>query len=166
MNRIAPNISVPIARLGRKLITCSACLTTILFAGCEFSSEGGLNPSAPSAFASLLVGEWSSSSASLPTQDTCTDLQWSVSQETASTYSGAFSATCGAGIVVEGTLAGILVDDRLVLTGVGTATPPGSIGCDFTLDGTARVVGDAIQLDYAGNSCLGPVGGTEVLVQF
>ena len=157
---------MPVAQLGRKLITCSACLATILLAGCEVSSEGGLNPSAPSAFASLLVGEWSSRSASLPTQDTCTDLQWSVSQDTTSTYSGAFSATCGAGIEVEGTLAAILVDDQLALTGVGTATPLGSIGCDFTLDGTARVVGDTIQLDYAGSSCLGPVSGTEVLAQF
>ena len=155
------------AQLGRKLLTGSACLATILFAGCEISSDGGLNPSAPSGLASLLVGQWSSSSsASPPTQDSCTDLQWSVSQETASTYSGAFSATCGAGIEVEGTLTGILVDDQLVLTGVGTATPLGSIGCDFTLVATARVVGDTIQLDYAGSTCLGPVSGTEVLAQF
>ena len=148
-------------------MTCSACLVTILSAGCEVSSESGLNPSAPSAFASLLVGEWSSSSSSsLGTTDSCTDLQWSVSQESASTYSGSFSATCGAGVVVEGMLTGILVDDQLALTGVGTATPVGSIGCDFTLDGTARVVGDTIQLDYAGSTCMGPISGTEVLAQF
>ena len=166
MSRLSPNITVPVAELGRKLIACSACLVTILCAGCEVSNESGLNPSAPSALASLLVGQWSSSSsAPLPTQNTCTDLQWLISQETPSTFSGTFSATCGPGVQVEGTLTGILVDDQLALTGVGTAIPLGSIGCDFTLDGTARVVGDTIQLDYAGSTCLGPVSGTEVLTQ-
>ena len=144
----------------------SACLLTILFAGCDLTSESGLNPNAPSAFASLLVGEWrSSAAASLQTPGACADLQWSVSQETASTYSGSFSATCGAGVQLEGTLTGILVDDQLALTGVGTATPPGSIGCDFTLDGTARVDGDTIRLDYAGSTCLGTVSGTEILAR-
>ena len=167
MNRCAPIFAAPVAQAGRKLIAMSACLVTILFAGCELRSESGLNPSAPSAFASLLVGEWrSSSSTSLPTPNSCTDLQWSVSQDTASTYSGSFRATCGAGVQVEGTLTGILVDDQLALTGVGTATPLGSIGCDFTLDGIARVVSDTIQLDYTGSTCLGPVSGTEVLAQF
>lgn len=156
-----------VARIGQRLITGSVCLVTILCVGCELTSESGLNPSAPSAFASLLVGEWSSgSSASLSTPDSCTDLQWSVAQDSASTYSGSFTATCGAGIKVEGTLTGILVGDQLTLTGVGTATPPGSTGCDFTLDGTAQVIGDTIQLDYTGRTCLGPVTGTEVLAQF
>ena len=63
-------------------------------------------------------------------------------------------------------LTGILVDDQLALTSVGTATPLSSIGCDFTLDGTARVVGDTIQLDYTGSTCLGPISGTDVLAQF
>jgi hypothetical protein len=167
VSRVALNISVPVAQLGRKLLTGLACLATILFVDCEISGDGGLNPSAPSALASLLVGQWSSSSsASTPAQDSCADLQWSATQEEASTYSGAFSATCGTGAEVEGTLTGILVDDQLVLTGVGTATPVGSIGCDLTLDTTACVVGDAIQLDYAGSTCLGPVSGTEVLAQF
>ena len=147
-------------------MTGSACLVTILCAGCEVTSESGLNPSAPSAFVSLLVGEWSSSSsASLATPNSCTDLQWSVAQESASKFAGAFSATCGGGVRVEGTLTGILVDDLLTLTGVGTATPPGSTGCDFTLNGSAQVIGDTIQLDYAGSSCLGPFIGTEVLAQ-
>ena len=140
---------------------------TILCGACEISNAGGLNPNAPSALASLLVGEWSSSSsAPLSTPDSCPDLQWSVSEVDGSTYSGTFTATCGAGVKVEGTLTGVLVDDQLTLTGVGTATPPGSTGCGFTLDGIARVVGDTIQLDYTGSTCLGPVSGTDVLARF
>jgi len=140
---------------------------TILFADCEISNESGLVPSAPSALASPLVGEWrSSSSASLATPSSCADLQWSISQDDASTYSGSFTATCGVGIQVEGTLTGLLVDDQITLTGTGTATPQGSTGCDFTLTGTARVVGETILLDYSASTCLGPVSGTEVLARF
>ena len=58
-----------------------------------------------------------------------------------------------------------LVGEVLNLSGSGTVTAPGATGCSFTLTGTARVVGDAIQLDYAGSTCLGPVSGTEILLQ-
>ena len=82
-----------------------------------------------------------------------------------STYSGSFTATCGDGVDLDGTLSGTLVDDVLNLSGSGSVTAPGATGCSFTLTGTARLVGDAIQLDYSGSSCLGPMSGTEILLQ-
>ena len=82
-----------------------------------------------------------------------------------STYTSSFTATCGDGVYLEGTLDGTLSGDVLTVSGSGTATAPGATGCSFTLNGTARVVGDAIQLDYTGATCLGPVSGTEILLQ-
>ena len=82
-----------------------------------------------------------------------------------STYSGMFTATCGDGVNLEGPLDGTLVGDVLNLSGSGTVTAPGATGCSFTLTGTARVVGNTIQLDYTEATCLGPVSGTETLLQ-
>ena len=147
-------------------ITSFVCLLTILCAGCELTTESGLNPTAPSALAALFVGNWTSSSAAdLPTPDSCSNLEWSVVEEGDSTYSGSFRATCGDGVDLDGTLRGTLVGEVLNLSGSGTVTAPGATGCSFTLTGTARVVGDALQLDYAGSTCLGPVSGTEILLQ-
>lgn len=82
-----------------------------------------------------------------------------------STCSGSFTATCGDGVDLDGTLSGTLVDDVLNLSGSGTVPAPGATGCSFTLTGTARVVGDAIQLDCSGSTSLGPVSRTEILLQ-
>ena len=91
---------------------------TFLFACCELNRQDDLNPSAPSAFPSLLVAKW------------CVVLSWNTRlmhrpaavEETASTHLGSFSATCGTDVVVEETLPGSLVDDQLTVAGVGTAT--------------------------------------------
>ena len=149
---------------GRGTAVSCVCALTILFAGCEITTDSGLNPTAPSALASLLVGTWGSGSNGPAEVGSCTGFEWSVSQQNATTYSGNFSATCS-GVPLEGTLTGVLVGDKLNITGSGNAMPSASTTCPFTLNGTAYVVGDRLQLDYTANSCLGPLSGTEILGQ-
>jgi len=166
VTRLSPTGPAPSRTASTARITSFVCLLTILCAGCELTTEGGLNPTAPSAIAALFVGNWTSDSPGAPpTPDSCSNLEWSLVEDGDSTYSGTFSATCGNGVELDGTLNGTLVGEVLNLSGSGTATAPGSTGCSFTLTGTARVVGDTVQLDYSGSTCLGPVSGTEILLQ-
>ena len=155
----------------RRLITSLIGLLTILTIGCEFHSEGGLNPNAPSQIASMLVGTWTTASAdsgsvpssSFPDAASCTDLEWRVTQQDGSNYSGEFSATCSGDIQLTGTATGTLVDDVLAINASGTATLPAVASCPFTLNGTARLDGQVIRIEYTGNTCVGSISGTELL---
>ena len=155
----------------RRLITSLIGLLTFLTVGCELQTEGGLNPNAPSQIASMLLGTWSSASvdsgsvpsSSFPNAASCTDLEWSITQQNGSDYSGEFSATCSGGIQLTGTATGTLTDDVLHIDASGTATLPGVASCPFTLTGTARLEVQVIQVEYSGNTCIGSISGTERL---
>ena len=164
--------SAPIRGRGRdRLITSLVGLATILAVGCELTTEGGISPTAPSQLGSLLLGTWisaagaggSGSSSGFPSASDCTELEWTITEQNGSTYAGQFKATCTQGIELEGTATGILVDDVLDIDASGTATLPGVTSCAFTLTGTARLQGEAIHVDYSGNTCLGSISGSELL---
>ena len=79
-------------------------------------------------------------------------------------YTGTFRATCADGVVLTGSASGTFVDGLLTVNADGLATASG-VQCPFTLNGTARLVGQQIAIDYAGTSCLGPVSGSETLTR-
>src|SRR4030095_17036812 len=54
-----------------------------------------------------LLGNWSSSTL-IPTPSTCTDFKWNVSEQTASSMKGSFSATCPGDLKFTGTAEGSL----------------------------------------------------------
>ena len=151
--------------LAQLRITTLVCLLTILVGACDAVSEDGLNLVGPSLLASLLSGSLRSASADgpLPGTEACGDFHWSLSEGTAGTYSGEFSATCADDVQLDGTASGTLVGDVLNFTATGTATPKDLPPCPFTLNGTGRLVSETIELEYSGTTCLGPISGTEIL---
>ena len=66
--------------------------------------------------------------------------------------------------MLTGHATGTYVDGLVTVTADGLATS-GGVQCPFTLNGTARVVGEQIEIDYSGTSCLGPVSGSQVITR-
>ena len=83
-----------------RLMTSLIDLLTILTARCELRTEGGLNPAAPSELQAVLQGTWSSPSAgggsdsasALPGAGSCSNLEWSITEQTGATYVWDFAA--------------------------------------------------------------------------
>jgi hypothetical protein len=89
-----------------------------------------------------------------------------VTSQTATSVAGTFEADCAGGITVSGTAQGQLVNSTTVPIVVnGTANLPGITGCAFSLSGTGTIEnnGNTLRIPYGGNTCMGPVHGTEVL---
>lgn len=164
----------------RKTVAITALVggLTILVAGCDFESRGGVKPIDPSAIAGnvsvtpVLLGTWSSKttavsagSSSFPTASSCTQLKWTITEQTGATYTNTFRATCAGRVVLDGTATGTLTGNVLNISATGTASIPVTASCSFSLTGTATLVDDAIQVSYAGASCFGPIEGNEVLAK-
>ena len=155
----------------RPLITSLICGLTILVAGCELTSDGQLNPSAPSQvdITPVLLGTWTSissvttGSSTSPSAQSCTDLEFTFTEQNGNFYAGTFTATCADGIELIGTASGTYVDGVMTVTGTGTTAVSGVAQCPFTLSATAQVTNSQIDVDYSVNSCLGSLSGSEVL---
>jgi hypothetical protein len=109
------------------------------------------------------MGNWSSSNI-IPTANACSDFKWNVTEQTAATAKGAFSATCAGDLKVAGTAQGSLSGaNTIAWSAQGTATAPGLTACGIALTGTAELTTDSIRVPYSGDTCLGKVSGVEVL---
>lgn len=112
---------------------------------------------------SSLLGSWTSSSL-IPTPSTCTDFVWNVSEQTATSAKGAFSATCAGDLKVTGTAQGAFTSPvAIAWSAQGNATAPGLTSCTVSLTGTAALGTESISVPYAGDTCLGRVSGIETL---
>ena len=130
----------------------SACL------GYERRSSTGPTPTGTAA----LLGSWTSSSA-LPSPTSCTNFRWNVTEQSGSTASGTFSATCAGNLQVSGTANGTLSGNNVTWNATASATVPNLPSCPITLNGTAEIGVDSIRVPYSGDTCLGKVSGVEVL---
>jgi len=120
-------------------------------------------PSAP-APPGTLGGIWISDGITIPAPGSCNNFQWQVTASTATSLAGSFSATCGGNITVTGTASGRVEGNLVPISVAGTATYAGVISCDFSLTGTGTIVdNDTIAIPYAGETCQGPVNGTQTL---
>ena len=140
-----------------------ACAVVAAFAlsGCSsYERESTVGPSATGT--SPLLGTWSSSSA-VPSPTSCTDFRWNVTEQSGTSASGSFSATCPGGVAVNGTASGTLAGTVISWTAQGTASVPNLPSCAITLTGTAELAVDSIRVPYAGETCLGRVSGVELL---
>ena len=117
-------------------------------------------PSAPGIGA--LMGSWSSSNL-IPSPSSCTDFKWNVSEQTATSVKGAFSATCAGDLRLTGNAEGTLSGSTINWSATGVGTAPGLTGCTIALTGTAEIGLDSVRVPYTGTTCLGPVNGVEVL---
>jgi hypothetical protein len=107
------------------------------------------------------MGSWSSGNL-IPSPSACTDFKWDVTEQTATTAKGNFSATCAGELKLTGTAQGELTSAAsLKWSATGNATAPGLTSCAISLTGTAELQLDTIRIPYSGNTCLGTVSGVE-----
>ena len=131
-------------------------------AGClGFERKSSL--SGPSATGiGALSGNWSSSNI-IPSPNACADFKWNATEQTPTSASGSFSATCAGNLKLTGTAQGTLSGSGVTWSAQGNATAPGLTSCAITLNGTAELGIDSIRIPYSGTTCLGPVSGIEEL---
>ena len=109
------------------------------------------------------MGNWTSSSL-IPTPSTCADFKWNVTEQTATSARGSFSATCANDLKLTGTAQGTLSGSTIDWSAQGVATAPGVPGgCEIKMKGTAEIGVTAIRVPYEGDTCLGKVSGVETL---
>ena len=110
-----------------------------------------------------LMGSWNSSNL-IPAANACADFKWNVTEQTAATAKGSFSATCAGDLKVNGTAQGSLTGTGTISwSAQATATAPGLTACGVALTGTAELTTDSIRVPYSGDTCLGKVSGVETL---
>lgn len=109
-----------------------------------------------------LLGTWATSGQSV-TGSSCTNVQWRITAQSTNALSGEFSADCVGGISIAGVVTGQVNGTELPYQITGTGSAPGIAACAFSIEGTARLEGDAIHIPYSGTTCLGPIRGEEVL---
>jgi hypothetical protein len=126
----------------------------------EFEHKSTLAPT--TAGIGALAGSWSSNNL-IPSPSTCTDFQWNVTDQSATSAGGSFSATCAGDLKLSGTARGVLSGSQITWTAQGNATGPGLVSCAITLTGTAELTTDSIRVPYSGDTCLGKVSGVENL---
>jgi hypothetical protein len=143
------------------LIILSA--TALAAAGCTSLERQSSLTSPTAAGNNSLMGSWTSSTL-IPTPSTCTDFKWNVSEQTATSAKGAFSATCPGDLKLTGTAEGAFTSAAAIAWSAdGNATAPGLTSCSIKLTGTATIGTDSIIVPYKGTTCLGPVEGIETL---
>jgi hypothetical protein len=132
-------------------------------AGCAGFEHRSSSTEPTAAGNNSLLGNWTSSTL-IPTPSTCTDFKWNVSEQTASTAKGSFSASCPGDLKFTGTAQGVMSTPTSInWSAAGNATGPGLTSCAITLTGTATLGTDSISVPYAGDTCLGKVSGIETL---
>lgn len=139
----------------------------ILFAGAAAGSgcfsvehKSTLGPTATGI--SALLGTWSSSNL-IPAASSCTDFKWSVTDQTSTSASGSFSATCAGDLKVSGTARGQMSGSFIAWSADGNASAAGLASCAISLTGTAEIQTDSLRVPYTGDTCLGKVSGVETL---
>ncbi|HSL23471.1 MAG TPA: hypothetical protein VK886_18220 [Vicinamibacterales bacterium] len=140
------------------LAALAACVSLASAACFEFTQK----TTGPSTDLRSLAGAWSSGNI-IPAANTCTDFKWNVTEYTGTTAAGTFSATCAGDLKLVGEASGELVGSIIKWVAKGTATAPGLPSCFISLNGSARLKDDTIEVPYQGTTCLGDVSGMEVL---
>jgi hypothetical protein len=147
----------------KKLAQLVICVAVAASTSACFGFERGNSATAPTASGSgSLLGNWTSSSL-IPTPSTCTDFKWNVTEQTAASARGSFSATCANDLKLTGTAQGTLSGSTIDWSAQGVANAPGISGCSITLKGTAEIGITSIRVPYSGDTCLGKVSGVETL---
>ncbi|MEW5982620.1 MAG: hypothetical protein AB1806_09645 [Acidobacteriota bacterium] len=140
--------------------TLAILLVAATVACIEVKHDGPTSPSG--AFGSLTAGLWTSQGTIDP--NACGNFQWQITELTSDSAKGTFSATCAGGITLSGNAEGKLNGTTLNWQATGTAgTPIGN--CPFSLSGTANLEGNGVRVNYSGNTCVGPVAGSELLTK-
>ena len=161
-------------------------ITAVLAVGCGSEHNGsvlppsGVNPSSARVvdpFSGVqtsspsLLGTWTQPSSlgtqaitSLPSPNSCTAFQFTMTSQNATSATGTFIAQCPGNLTLTGTASGQLGGATIPMIFNGAATTPGSPACSFTLNGTGTPQSATeLRIDYTGTTCLGPVSGIVTL---
>jgi hypothetical protein len=120
----------------------------------------------PSGGAGTLTGTWASEvPLELPASWACGSFQWNVTSQTDDSIAGDLYAVCAGVIVVTANGEGRRTSETdFALQVSGTAVVQNVITCPFALTGTGHLKNeDTLNLQYSGDTCLGPVHGEETL---
>lgn len=116
-----------------------------------------------------LVGTWVSTTTvgarmTLPNSlSQCGNLQLTVTSQTASQATGRLTMDCPGGVTIAGNIVGQLGGATIPVTWTGAATQ-GSESCAFTMNGTLTpLTSSSYRFDFTGQSCFGPIAGSETL---
>jgi hypothetical protein len=146
-----------------RILVAVLSLAIISTAGCVGFERKTSPTGATAAGNNALIGTWSSSNL-VPAPSSCTDFKWNVSEQTATSAKGAFSASCAGDLKIAGTAQGAFTTDgKIAWSGQANATAPGLTSCAVALSGTAELLVDSIRIPYSGTTCLGAVSGVETL---
>jgi hypothetical protein len=148
----------------KKLAQLALCVCVAAAAAGCIGFERTSTPTGPTtAGVGALMGSWSSSNL-VPSPSSCTDFRWNVTEQTASSARGAFSATCAGDLRLTGTAQGTLSRSTIEWSANGVANAAGlSANCNISLRGTAEIGVTTIRVPYSGDTCLGQVSGIETL---
>jgi hypothetical protein len=145
-------------------------VAVLLGAGCEFTrrSSSVADPTSPSPAPSTgnrsMLGFWNTDRPnpnSVP--PTCGQFAWSVSSQTPDSITGTFTAVC-LGSQVTGNANGQRGTGDTVLITVTASAVINGAPCTATINGTGTIISnDELHVTYSGQTCLGPVSGTQVL---
>ena len=145
----------------RSLLVAFALTAAVLNAACfEMFQQSSAAP----ASVNLLGGSWTSTtSAATSLTSSCTGFQWNVTEKTSTTGAGWFQATCFGVLQVVGSAKGTLSGSNVTWVATAVANGGGVSNCAISLQGTASLAADSINIPYTGTTCMGAVSGTEIL---
>lgn len=147
----------------KKAIHLAVCAAVAASTAACFGYERKSSVAGPSAAGvGSLMGNWTSANI-IPTPSSCTDFKWNVSEQTANSARGAFSATCANDLKLTGTAQGTLNGSTVQWSAQGNASAPGLTSCAISLTGTAEIGITSVSVPYSGDTCLGRVSGVELL---
>jgi hypothetical protein len=147
----------------KKTIHLVVCMAVAASAAACIGFERKSTVTGPSASGiGTLSGSWTSATI-IPSPSSCTDFKWTVSEQTATSAKGSFSATCANDLKLAGTAEGTLSGSTILWLAQGTGSAPGLTSCSISLTGTAEIGIDTVRVPYSGDTCLGKVSGVETL---
>jgi hypothetical protein len=143
------------------IVAVALSITAASLASCGFEHKTSSGPTATGV--SGLIGTWTSSNL-IPSPSACSDFKWNAAQQSSTSASGTFSATCAGDLKLNGTAQASLAATGTIQWGAqGKASAAGLVSCEISLTGTAELLSESIRIPYSGDTCLGKVSGVETL---
>jgi hypothetical protein len=110
------------------------------------------------------LGTWSAPTTPAPGALACGGAQWKITSQTATQIMGDFTAACGGGISLVGTVVGTISDPATTPWAASGNAAQGATNCTFALAGTGTFQGTSnIALTYSGTACGTAVSGSETI---
>lgn len=119
--------------------------------------------SAPRSYIGIWTGPALSASAG---SQTCGGFQWKITMQTTTQITGDFTAACGGGITLAGTVLATVTDSTTIPWAASGNATQGAASCTFNLTGTGTFQGTSnILITYVGKACGVDVSGSQTITR-